>query len=281
MKKGNLRRRGGWLGWTIRGALAMAGLVVPLAALHFPYDVDAPLTALELDKARKYYAEAYRESSSENNQLNPKYEARYIQIAKSAAEHARINDADRFIRGSLSVTGPGGSRNRLRPRLLTGCGQELYGAGYFIQREVASIIRNLSLVRLRRCLFPTTASMVRGLSGFWSTCESRAGTARNPACHEEQWRGLPLPCLELHGMGGPRSQRTAILGFRPGWKADQGEHSESIHNPVQGGNSDPEQNRARNRLATRTDAIALSSAGAERQGVLGTGQRRGERFGST
>jgi len=41
-------------------ALALLIIIVTTAALHFPYDVDAPLTQQELETARNYYAEAYR-----------------------------------------------------------------------------------------------------------------------------------------------------------------------------------------------------------------------------
>jgi SAM-dependent methyltransferase len=60
------------------------------AALHFPYDIDAPLTLQEIDAAKKYYAEAY-EKPSESKERS-EYETEYIRVAEGAAKRFRIEE---------------------------------------------------------------------------------------------------------------------------------------------------------------------------------------------
>ena len=71
--------------------IALLIIYVVLAALHFPYDVDAPLTQHEVEAAKKYYADAYQKPVAEN-QSTSEYETRYMQVAKAAAEHYRIEE---------------------------------------------------------------------------------------------------------------------------------------------------------------------------------------------
>jgi hypothetical protein len=44
-------------------------LIIVISAIHFPYDVDAPLTREEVEAAQKYYTEAYRKPVSENQEI--------------------------------------------------------------------------------------------------------------------------------------------------------------------------------------------------------------------
>jgi SAM-dependent methyltransferase len=66
-------------------------LIVIVAVIHFPYDVDVPLTAQELEAARKYYAEAYQKPVSENKEKT-EYETEYIRVAEKAATNAHIEE---------------------------------------------------------------------------------------------------------------------------------------------------------------------------------------------
>jgi hypothetical protein len=47
----------------IWSGVGVTAAVVGIALLEFPYDVDAPVSAQELEKSRMYYAEAYRQSN--------------------------------------------------------------------------------------------------------------------------------------------------------------------------------------------------------------------------
>jgi SAM-dependent methyltransferase len=72
-------------------ALATTIVVIVLAALHFPYDIDAPLTQQELEAARKYYTDAYQKPVEQNNEKSD-YETQYIRVAEAAAKAARIEE---------------------------------------------------------------------------------------------------------------------------------------------------------------------------------------------
>jgi hypothetical protein len=71
-------------------AIALVAVIVLIAAANFPYDVDRPLSAGDLEKSRKYYAEAYSKGTPAEEQSNSDYESRYIKIATGAAEGQRI-----------------------------------------------------------------------------------------------------------------------------------------------------------------------------------------------
>src|SRR4030095_3832522 len=66
-------------------------LVVSLliAILHFPFDVDAPLTPEEVKAAQKYYTEAYQRPVTENKQKS-EYETEYIRASEAAAKDSAI-----------------------------------------------------------------------------------------------------------------------------------------------------------------------------------------------
>jgi len=71
--------------------IAVFLLTVVIAVIHFPYDVDAPLTHQEVEAARKYYTEAYQKPLTEN-QVRSEYETEYIRVAEDAAKGARIEE---------------------------------------------------------------------------------------------------------------------------------------------------------------------------------------------
>lgn len=94
----NIVGGGARLRWVSRLVLGLVASVVLFAALDFPFDVDAPLSAQELENSRKYYAEAYQQVAGGNEQSTSEYEAKYLQIARAAAEGAHISEQiERFV----------------------------------------------------------------------------------------------------------------------------------------------------------------------------------------
>jgi SAM-dependent methyltransferase len=71
--------------------VAIVFIVTIVGAIHFPYDIDAPLTEQELEAARKYYTDAYRKPVEENREKS-EYETKYIRVAEAAARTARIEE---------------------------------------------------------------------------------------------------------------------------------------------------------------------------------------------
>ena len=73
--------------------LAVAALILSFinSAIHFPYDVDAPLTQQEAEAARKYYTEAYR-TPVDADQAKSEYETKYLQVAAAAAKTFHIEE---------------------------------------------------------------------------------------------------------------------------------------------------------------------------------------------
>ena len=77
---------------TLRNVMVAAlFLATLLGVLHFPYDVDAPLTQQEIAAAQKYYTDAYRAPVSEN-QAKTEYETKYLRVAEAAAKDFRIEE---------------------------------------------------------------------------------------------------------------------------------------------------------------------------------------------
>jgi SAM-dependent methyltransferase len=72
--------------------VAISAAVVGIAVTLFPYDVDAPVSAQELEKSRKYYAEAYRQSDPAGQQPLSAYETKYLQLAISGAKKAHVKE---------------------------------------------------------------------------------------------------------------------------------------------------------------------------------------------
>ena len=71
--------------------VATAIVVIVVGSIHFPYDIDAPLTQQEIEAARKYYTDAYQKPVEESNEKS-EYETRYIRVAEAAAKAARIEE---------------------------------------------------------------------------------------------------------------------------------------------------------------------------------------------
>jgi SAM-dependent methyltransferase len=70
--------------------MGLTAAVVLLAALHFPYDVDTPLSARDLEDSRKYYADAYQRATVGDESPSAEYASKYLQVAKAAAEGSGI-----------------------------------------------------------------------------------------------------------------------------------------------------------------------------------------------
>ncbi len=76
----------------IKFSLAVMSLFALIAAVSFPYDVDAPLSPQEMEKARKYYAAAYQASSSVSEQPDSPAETKYLQVAAEADQNSHITE---------------------------------------------------------------------------------------------------------------------------------------------------------------------------------------------
>lgn len=76
-----------------KGTLALIGAALLIVVTHFPYTVDKPLTAEDLEKNRKYYAEAYKkEDASGEPKPESEYETKYIRMATQVAEAQHIKE---------------------------------------------------------------------------------------------------------------------------------------------------------------------------------------------
>lgn len=100
-------------------AVVLVAAIVLITATNFPYDVDRPLSAEELQKSRKYYAEAYSNGTSTEEQSSSDHESKYIKIATGAAESQRIEQqvsdfASRYGPRSGAVLDIGSGRGYLQ-----------------------------------------------------------------------------------------------------------------------------------------------------------------------
>jgi SAM-dependent methyltransferase len=91
--------------WIALKRLTLAAFVLTLvfAVIHFPYDLDAPLTQQELAAARKYYTEAYQKPLVKN-QPKSEYETEYLRVAQVAAETFRIEEQVRTFVERFNLT---------------------------------------------------------------------------------------------------------------------------------------------------------------------------------
>jgi SAM-dependent methyltransferase len=71
--------------------VVMLTLTIVIAAIHFPYDTDEPLTQQEVEAARTYYTQAYQKQVKEN-QASSEYETKYIRVAEQAAKTYHIEE---------------------------------------------------------------------------------------------------------------------------------------------------------------------------------------------
>jgi SAM-dependent methyltransferase len=74
----------------LKVSLIFIGLFAVVAAFSFPYDVDAPLSAQEMEKARKYYAAAYQPSTAAS--ANSQSTTKYLQVAEEAEKNSHITE---------------------------------------------------------------------------------------------------------------------------------------------------------------------------------------------
>ena len=108
--------RGKWRRCTLLTLLSLAALWVVVAALQFPYDVDAPISARETEEVRRYYADAYRQSSAApQEQSTSELETKYLRMAAQAAENYHIPDLVQSFVGRYGL--------RQRPVLEIGSGR--------------------------------------------------------------------------------------------------------------------------------------------------------------
>ncbi len=93
-------------------------LTVGIAVIHFPYNVDTPLTGPEIEAALKYYTEAYQKPESESKERS-EYETEYIRVAERSAKLFRIEEqvgafVKRFGLGDRPVLEIGSGRGYLQ-----------------------------------------------------------------------------------------------------------------------------------------------------------------------
>jgi SAM-dependent methyltransferase len=75
----------------IRVGVVYIGIAVLISVLHFPFDVDEPLSQEQVEAARKYYTEAYEKPVSDTQQTTD-YETKYLRVAAAAAKEYRIEE---------------------------------------------------------------------------------------------------------------------------------------------------------------------------------------------
>jgi len=73
-------------------SVILTGLFAVIAAFSFPYDVDAPLSAQEMEKARQYYASAYQSSAAASEKASSEAETKYLQVAAEADQNSHITE---------------------------------------------------------------------------------------------------------------------------------------------------------------------------------------------
>lgn len=80
--------------------------VVGIAAVEFPYAVDGPISAQEMEESREYYARVYAQLKPEEQPSTSEQETKYLQYATAVAEAQHIKE-------QVSTT-PGGATARPR-----------------------------------------------------------------------------------------------------------------------------------------------------------------------
>jgi len=103
----------------IKTVVSSAALFTVIAAFSFPYEVDAPLSAQEMEKARQYYASAYRSSAAASEKTSLEAETKYLQVAAEADQNSHITEqvqqfVTRFHLQQRSVLDIGSGRGYLQ-----------------------------------------------------------------------------------------------------------------------------------------------------------------------
>jgi SAM-dependent methyltransferase len=93
-------------------------VTVMLTAIHFPYDVDAPLSEQEVAAAQKYYTEVYHKPTTETLATSD-YETEYMRVAQIVAKATNIEEqvkafVKRFNLSDRSVLEIGSGRGQLQ-----------------------------------------------------------------------------------------------------------------------------------------------------------------------
>ena len=101
-----------------RVAIGFCALSMIIGVIHFPLNVDAPLTSQEIESAQKYYADVYRKPTPPVHKQS-EFETRYMQIAEIEAKASRIEEkvkafAERFELADKAVLEIGSGRGYLQ-----------------------------------------------------------------------------------------------------------------------------------------------------------------------
>jgi SAM-dependent methyltransferase len=109
-----------WRRRLIRIFLVVSAITLAVAAIEFPYSVDAPLSSIEQGALRRYYEDVYRTSSLRQlDQQASADDTRYVQMAEKAAKDYKIKDlvrsfVDKYELQKLPVLDIGSGRGYLQ-----------------------------------------------------------------------------------------------------------------------------------------------------------------------
>jgi hypothetical protein len=149
--------------------VGLVALAVIIAAIHFPYDVDAPLTPQEIEVVQKYYTEAYKKPSIERQQSS-EYETKYLQVSEAAAKSEGIEEevsafVEHFNLRDRPVLDVGSGRGYLQDvaQNYTGLDISPSVARFYHKKFVAG--------SARQCRFQIIVLTVHGRFGYSSMCQ--------------------------------------------------------------------------------------------------------------
>ena len=253
--------------------IVLAAAVVLIAATHFPYDVDRPLSAEELAKSRQYYAEAYQEGTPAEEQPPSEYETKYLKTATEAAEGEHIEEqvshfASKYGLRNGAVLDIGSGRGYLQDVV------ENY-TGLDISSNVSRFYHKKFVLGSATAMpFPDDS-----FDGGWSIWvlehvpNPEQALLELPARDEEQRRVLHAPCMELQVVGSRRIQRASVFRLRLERQVHQSQHSGARFPGVPGLCTNSGPYPAKRSVLGWAHAAPLSTTPSELQGLLGTGQR--------
>ena len=117
--------------------IALASAIVLIAAIHFPYNVDRPLSTAELERSHgnTMLGLTNRQLRQSEKQSTGEYDSKYLQVGdRGRGERA-------YQRTSLGLCLKVGTARRrcagyrLRSRLLAGCRGKLHWPRYLVKRQ--------------------------------------------------------------------------------------------------------------------------------------------------
>ena len=167
-------------GWpTLRKvAICVISVAAILVALHFPYDVDQPLTDADLEVVRKYYADAYKQAPAVEAPPS-EFETKYLEVATerpsptmSRGRCAGLQTPSDSRTSACSTSALGAATCRTSSRTIPA----------WISRPAsgASTTRRSCWARRPRCRLKTTDLTAPGLSGCRNMCQIPNSSCAKP-----------------------------------------------------------------------------------------------------